>query len=186
MDLLLKIFNMDRVESQKLLNEYVKNPALINHCQMVAKAMEFYAKKLNLDAKQVEDWYIAGLIHDIDWEMYPDEHPNYAVANIFPQHGYSQEIIEAVRAHGPERTGKFPENNIEKHLFACDELSGFINAVALIRPNKFADLTSASVIKRLKDSRFAANVSREDIYKGVELINIPIEEHITNLISCFR
>lgn len=177
---------MNRENSLKLLDEYIKNEGLANHCKMVATAMEGYAKKLNLSEDEVNSWWMAGLLHDLDWEKYPDEHPNYAVNNILPQQGFSEEILNAIRAHAPDRTGKKPETQIEKYLFACDELSGFINAVSLIRPNGLSDLEAKSVIKRLKDKRFAANVSREDINMGAELIELPLNEHINNLISFFK
>lgn len=177
---------MNRTETLSLLNEYVKNESLVNHCKMVATAMEGYAKKLALPSEEVEEWWAAGLVHDIDWEMYPEEHPNYAVNNILPQKGFSAQILEAVKAHATSRTGKVPETSIEKYLFACDELSGFINAIGLIRPNGISDMEASSVTKRLKDKRFAANVSREDITNGVEMIGIPLNEHITNLIGFFK
>jgi len=177
---------MTRQESLDLVTEYIKNEALLKHCKMVATAMEGYARKLGLRDEEVEEWWTAGIVHDIDWEKYPDEHPNYAVTSIFPQKGYSTAVIEAVKAHATSRTGKFPETQIEKFLFACDELSGFINAVCLIRPNGLSDLEPSSVTKRLKDKRFAANVSREDITSGAEMIQLPINEHIANLIGFFK
>lgn len=186
MALFIKIINMNREETQNLVKQYIKNDALYRHCEMVATAMEGYAKKLGLNEYEIEEWWSAGLLHDIDWEMYPDEHPNYAVNNIFPQKGYSQAVIDAIKAHAPDRTGKKAETSIEKYLFACDELSGFINAVSLIRPNGLNDMEASSVTKRLKDKRFAANVSREDIIQGTELIELPMAEHITNLIEFFR
>lgn len=175
-----------REESLKLLNEYVKSASLLNHCMMVAKAMEGYAKSKNLSSEEVEIWWAAGLLHDLDWELYPDEHPNKAVNEILPPLGYSIELIEAIKAHGPERTGKQPETQIERYLFACDELSGFINAVSLVRPTKLEGMEPKSVIKRLKDNHFAANVSREDIKKGCELIEKDISEHAAFLISVFQ
>lgn len=186
MVLFIKTINMNREETQNLVKQYIKNDALYRHCEMVATAMEGYAKKLGLNEQEVEEWWSAGMLHDIDWEMYPDEHPNYAVNNILPQKGYSQVVIDAIKAHAPDRTGKKAEAQIEKYLFACDELSGFINAAGLIRPNGLSDMEASSVTKRLKDKRFAANVNREDIALGVELIGIPIAEHITNLIRFFR
>jgi predicted hydrolase (HD superfamily) len=153
---------------------------------MVATAMEGYAKKLGLPDEEIITWWTAGLLHDLDWEKYPDEHPNYAVNNILLQKGYSEMILNAIKAHAPDRTGKNPESEIEKYLFACDELSGFINAASLVRPSGLADMEAKSVVKRLKDKRFAANVNREDIYKGVELIGLPLNDHISNLISFFK
>lgn len=177
---------MNRDKTLKLLNEYIKNPALVNHCEMVGKAMEAYAKKLNLSSEEVEDWWTSGTLHDLDWEMYPDEHPNKACNEILPEIGYSENIINAIKAHASERTGKQPETTMEKYLFACDELSGFLNAAAMIRPNKFVDMEVTSIKKKLKDKRFAANVNREDIKQGAELIETPIEEHIQFLINVFK
>ena len=176
---------LGREESLNLLKEYVKNPSLLNHCEMVAKAMEAYAKKMDLPEAEVEEWYLSGLLHDLDWEMYPNEHPNKAINEILPQKGYSQTIIEAIKAHGPDRTGKHPETPIERYLFACDELCGFLNASSLMRPDRFKGMEVNSIKKKLKDKRFAANVSREDIAKGVELIGKTLDEHIEFLINVF-
>lgn len=153
---------------------------------MVAQAMEAYAKKLGKNEEETETWWSAGLLHDLDWELFPEEHPNKAVNEILPQAGYSEEVISAIKAHAPERTGKKPETEIERYLFACDELSGFMNAVALMRPNKFEDMKVKSVTKKLKDPHFAANVSRDDIRQGCELIGSELSTHIEFLISVFR
>jgi predicted hydrolase (HD superfamily) len=122
----------------------------------------------------------------LDWEKYPDEHPRKAVDEILPEAGYSAEIIDAIRAHAPERTGKDPETEMERYLFACDELSGFMYAVSLMRPNGFSDMKVKSVTKKLKDKRFAESVPREDIRKGAELIEKPLKEHIQFLIDVFK
>lgn len=177
---------MNKNTTITLVKEYINNEALFKHCRMVATAMEGYAKKLGLSESEIAEWWTAGMIHDIDWEKFPDEHPNYAVTNILPKNGYSHNIIEAVKAHAPGRTGKNPTTLIEKYLFACDELSGFINAVALIRPSGLSDMEASSVNKRLKDKRFAANVSREDIEEGLRLINLSLNEHTTNMINFFK
>lgn len=178
-------FMPTREESEVLLNEYIKSESLLNHCHMVAKAMEAYAKSLNLSSEEVDQWYTSGLIHDLDWEKFPDEHPNKAVNEILPEKGYPENVILAVKAHGPERTGKHPETQIEKYLFACDELSGFLNASSIMRPTGFDGMEVKSVKKKLKDKRFAANVSREDIEEGSKMIEKPIEEHIQFLIDVF-
>ena len=170
-----------REEAEKLLNQYVKNPALKKHMQMVAEAMAAYAKKLG---ENEELWYQAGLLHDLDWEAYPDEHPNKAVDEILTD--YPDELKQAILAHAPGRTGKEPETLIEKYLFACDELSGFLHAYALMRPNGFSGMKASKVKKKLKDKAFAANVSREDINKGFELIKVEPTEHIQFLIEVFR
>lgn len=177
---------MDRQDSINLLNEYIDNENLVNHCKMVAQAMEAYARSLDKNKEEIERWWQAGLLHDIDWEKFPEEHPNKAVNEILPEKGYSQDVIEAVKAHAPERTGKQPETEIERYLFACDELSGFMNAVSLMRPNAFDDMKVKSVTKKLKDSKFAANVPREDIKKGAELIGVELREHIQFLIGVFK
>ncbi|WP_421774557.1 HD domain-containing protein [Gracilimonas sp.] len=175
-----------REASLKLLNEFIKGESLQNHSMMVARAMEAYARTLNKSDEQVEEWWNAGLLHDLDWEKYPDEHPHKAVDEILPQHGYPESVIEAIKAHAPERTGKKPENEMERYLFACDELSGFMNAVSLMRPNGFEDMKVKSVTKKLKDAKFAANVPREDISKGAELIGKELNDHIAFMINIFR
>lgn len=169
-----------RADSQQLMEQYIKNDALRRHCLMVAQAMEAYAQALGEDS---ELWYQTGLLHDLDWEMYPDEHPNKAVTEIVNE--YPTELIEAIKAHAPERTGKQPETLIERYLFACDELAGFMHAVALMRPNGFADMKPKSVKKKLKDVSFAANVSRADIEQGFTLIGKTPDEHISFLIAVF-
>lgn len=175
-----------KADSKKLLHEYIKNEALIHHCQMVATAVEAYATALGKPEEEIHEWWTAGLLHDLDWEKFPEEHPNKATDEILPERGYSAEIIEAIRAHAPERTGKQPETEMERYLFACDELSGFMHAVSLMRPTGFTGMKPKSVTKKLKTLNFAANVSREDIQKGAELINKPLNEHIQFLISVFE
>ncbi|MCS7317542.1 MAG: hypothetical protein NZZ41_04375 [Candidatus Dojkabacteria bacterium] len=175
-----------RKDSYELLYKYIKSKSLLNHSYMVATGMEYYARLLSLSSEEIEEWWHAGLLHDLDWEMYPETHPLVAVNQILPDLGYSAAIINAIKAHAPERTNYMPTTNIEKFLFACDELSGFLYAVALVRPNKFSDMTVASVIKRLKEKSFASNINRLDIQKGADLIGITLEEHIQNLITCFQ
>jgi len=176
---------MDKNKLNEILNEYIKNPSLIKHSKMVALAMEHYASMYMLPGSEVFEWYTAGLLHDLDWEMYPEEHPNYSIEHILPTLQISNQVINAIRAHAPQITGYYPTTKMETHLFACDEISGFINAVTLVRPNGIKDLEPKSVIKRLKEKSFAANVNRDDIYKGLDLIGINLEEHIKNLIIAF-
>lgn len=175
-----------REQSEELLAEYIDSENLKQHCFMVADAMEAYANELEIRDAEIEKWWAAGLLHDLDWEKFPDEHPNRAVNKILPPLGYSSEVIAAIKAHAPERTGKEPESEMERYLFACDELSGFMNAVALMRPNGFSDMKVKSVKKKLKDKRFAANVSRQDIQKGAELIGTDLSEHTLFLIGVFK
>ncbi len=170
-----------RSEAEELVKTHIQSEALRHHCSMVAQAMEAYAKSLGEDS---ELWYQAGLLHDLDWEEFPDEHPNTAVKEWLTN--YPESLRLAILAHGPERTGKNPETLIERYLFACDELSGIMYAVSIMRPNRFADMEPKSVKKKLKDKSFAANVSRADITKGMELIEKSEDEHIAFLISIFR
>lgn len=170
-----------REQAEALVGQYVKSEALRRHCSMVAQAMAAYAKVLGEDQ---ELWYQAGLLHDLDWEMFPDEHPNKAVNELL--RGYPLDLIEAIKAHAPQRTGKNPETLMEKYLFACDEISGLMHAVSLMRPNGFADMEIKSVKKKLKDKSFAANVSRDDINHGLALIDKTPEEHFGFLIGVFR
>ncbi len=170
-----------REEAIKLLHEYIADPALRHHCEMVASVLEAYAKKHNLDQ---ELWYQTGLLHDLDWEKYPDEHPNKAVTEILKS--YPQPLLQAIRAHAPLRTNVQPESLLERYLFASDELSGFLNAYSLMRPEKFAGMKASKVKKKLGDKSFAANVSREDIALGFELIDEDPDEHIQFLIEIFK
>lgn len=178
--------HQNREKSKKLLKEYIESDSLILHSHMVADAMEGYAIELGLPDEEKENWWTSGLLHDLDWEKYPEEHPHKALNEILPPLGYPEEVLSAIEAHAPERTGKQPETTIERYLFACDELSGFMNAVALMRPNGFSDMKVKSVTKKLKDKRFAANVSRDDIRKGAELVEKQLNDHIRFLIEVFR
>lgn len=176
----------ERKESEALLREYIESDSLLVHSHMVADAMEEYAASLGKSEEEIQTWWTAGLLHDLDWEKYPDEHPNKAVKEILPEKEYGNQIIQAIESHAPERTGRQPETEIERYLFACDELSGFMNAVSLMRPNKFSDMKVKSVKKKLKDKRFAENVPREDIKRGAELINTDLNNHIKFLIETFK
>ena len=176
----------DRNKSENLLKHYITSSSLREHCYMVAQAMQAYARMNGKGESEQELWWTSGLLHDLDWEMYPDEHPIRAADEILPAAGYPETVIDAVRSHAPERSGKEPVSEMECYLFACDELSGFMKAVALMRPNEFGDMKARSVIKKMKDKRFAANVSRSDIHKGTELIKKELNEHISFLISVFN
>lgn len=170
-----------RQQSQDTLTQYVKNPALLKHCRMVAAAMEACAEALGEDN---ELWHQAGLLHDLDWEAFPDEHPNKAINELLVE--YPNELLQAIAAHAPDRTGKQPETQIERYLFANDELSGLMHAVSLMRPGGFNDMKPKSIKKKLKDKSFAANVSRDDINQGFELIGKTPDEHIEFLITVFQ
>lgn len=176
---------VSREKSIELLNTYVENESLNQHCKMVAVAMEAYALDLGKSTNEVGEWWAAGLLHDLDWEKFPDEHPNKAINEILPEFGYPDSVLNAIKAHAPERTGKEPETEIERYLFACDEISGFMNAVSLMRPTGFEGMKVSSVTKKLKTLNFAANVPREDIRKGANLIGKELNDHIQFLIGVF-
>jgi len=170
-----------------LLEKYIEGENLRHHCLMVSEAMHAYAKNLNKSAEETEKWWLSGLLHDLDWEKFPDEHPNLAINTILPEAGFSDpELLNAIAAHAPERTGVQPESELSRYLFACDELSGFMHAVSLMRPNGFDDMSVKSVKKKLKDKKFAENVPREDIKRGAELIQTDLDTHIQFLIDVFR
>ena len=177
---------MNTKEAQQLLAKWIPNENLQHHCQMVATAMKASAEKLGKEQPEIHNWWLAGLLHDLDWEQHPDDHPNYALAHIFPETELPEEVIGAIRAHAPERTGVEPSSEIERYLFACDEISGFMHAVSLMRPEGYKGMKPKSVNKKLKDKRFAANVSREDIRKGAELIDTDLNDHIMFLAEVFE
>lgn len=176
----------NRDQSLQILHEYVEGNSLLHHSKMVAEAMEAYAIHLGKNKEEIEEWWSAGLLHDLDWEKFPDEHPNKAINDILPKFDYPDNVIDAIRAHAPERTGKNPESEIERFLFACDELSGFMHAVSLMRPTGFEGMKVKSVTKKLKTLKFAESVPRGDIRKGADLIDKDLNEHIRFLISCFQ
>jgi lysyl-tRNA synthetase, class II len=170
-----------RKDAEKLLEAYIHDKALRNHCYMVANALQAYAQTLGEDE---ELWYQTGLLHDLDWEQFPDEHPNKAINEILTD--YPEILLKAIATHAPERTGQSPQTLLEKYLFACDEISGFINAVSLLRPDGYKDMKPKSIKKKLKTKQFAANVKREDIEEGLKLIDKSADEHFEFLIKVFQ
>lgn len=169
-----------RQVAEDLLHKYIKNQNLHKHCLMVAKALESYAKELNQDQ---ELWYQTGLLHDLDWEKYPDEHPQYALDHLLKD--YPQELRQAVASHAPNRTGQKPDTLLDRYLYACDELSGFLHAYALMRPKGFDGMKYKSVKKKLKDKAFAGGVDRDDIAQGFTLIDSDAKDHVEFLIQVF-
>ena len=170
-----------REDSQALLEKYIENPALRHHCEMVAEAMDAYAQKYGEDA---DLWYQTGLLHDIDYEKFPEEHPFKGANELL--NGYPETLTRAVLAHGPEITGVQPESLMERYLFACDEISGFMHAYALMRPNGFEGMKASKILKKLKDLNFAAKINRNDIARGFELIDEEPAEHIRFLVDVFN
>jgi len=173
---------MNREQALTLLNEYTKNPALIRHALCVEATVRHYAR---LHGEDEQQWGLAGLLHDFDYERWPEppEHTREG-AKILREAGYDEEVIGAVLSHVPWNLQGYPRDRpIRKTLFACDELSGFIYAVALIRPERIVGLKPKSIVKKLKQKSFAAAVSREDIDEGAQLLGIELSEHIANCIE---
>ena len=167
---------MDRAAAVAILNDHVKTDTLTKHLLAVEAAMKGYARKFGADEEQ---WGIAGLLHDFDWEICPtpEDHPTYG-ANILRERGVPDDIVRAVLSHG-DHTGMERESLMEKTLFAVDELSGFVRAVALVRPGKsLDDLKPRSVKKKMKDKAFARDIHREDITKGAAEMGVDLDEHI--------
>jgi putative nucleotidyltransferase with HDIG domain len=172
----------DRDDALALLDEWVDAPGLRNHMLAVEAAVRHYA---GLRGGDPEVWGLAGLLHDLDWERHPEEHPLKGV-EVLRERGYPDEVIHAVLAHRPDFTGVEPETELDRALYACDELSGLVVACCLVRPNGIDDLRPKSVVKKLKDRAFAAGVSREDVVRGFELIGLERNEHIQNVIDGLR
>jgi predicted hydrolase (HD superfamily) len=148
---------------------------------MVAKGMEAYAQKLN----QNEDlWYVTGLLHDLDYDKFPDEHPKESL-KWFTDWGYPNELIQAISAHAMSsgRTDTQPKTQLDFALIACDEMSGLLYAYSLMRPSGFEGMEAKSVMKKFKDKSFAAKIDREEILMGVEGLGVDLKEHIELLIK---
>jgi putative nucleotidyltransferase with HDIG domain len=172
----------ERAQAVALLEEWVENEALRKHMYAVEAAVRHYARQRGAD----EDlWGLAGLLHDLDWEKHPDRHPLQAVEKL-QELGYPEEVIHAIHAHRADFTGVSPETELDRVLYACDELSGLVYACCLVRPSGIDDLTPKSVVKKLKDKTFAAGVSRDDVAHGIELIGLERNVHIQNVIDGLR
>jgi putative nucleotidyltransferase with HDIG domain len=175
----------NRPDAWALLNEYTKGESLLKHAMAVEAAVRGYARKFGEDE---EAWGVTALLHDFDYERWPTlgDHPNKG-AEILREKGYPEWMIRAIASHAKEITGVTRDSQLEKTLFACDELAGFITAASLIRPSKSVlDLEAKSVMKRMKDKAFARGVKREDLHEGAALLGLPLEEHITNVIGFMR
>ena len=175
---------MNRDDALAILNKYVKNPNLIKHMLAVEVTMRYYARKYGEDE---EKWGIAGLLHDFDWEIHPtmEEHP-LAGAPILREHGVPEEIVHAVLSHA-NHTGIPRESLMEKALFACDEITGLITAVALVRPSRaLYDLKPKSVKKKWKDKSFAAGANREEMEQGAQELGVELWQHVANVIEAMN
>jgi len=175
---------MKREEAIALVHEYVKNENLVRHMLAVEAAMRFYAAKFSEDQ---DVWGITGILHDFDWEIHPtlEQHP-IAGAPILRQRGVPEEIVRAVLSHA-DHTGIPRQTRMEKALYACDEITGLITAVALVRPSRsLADLEASSVKKKWKDKAFAAGANRDEIARAAEEFGVELWEHVGNIILAMR
>jgi len=177
---------ISREEALTLLREYTKNENLIKHALAVEAAMRAYAKKFGVNEDE-EKWGIVGLLHDFDYERYPKapDHPLMG-AQILAEKGYPEDMIYAIKAHA-DYLGLERKSLLDKALYAVDELTGLIVAVALVRPSKkLAEVTIESVKKKWKDKAFAKGVNREDIEKGAQELGIPLNEHIDLVLKAMQ
>jgi putative nucleotidyltransferase with HDIG domain len=178
-----------REDAWKLVCEYTQSESLRKHMLAVEACVRAYARKNGADE---ELWGIAALLHDFDYERWPNaehsadrEHPAEG-AKILREKGYSEETVRAILSHA-EYSGVPRQSALEHTLFACDELAGFLTACTYVRPSKsILDLEVSSVKKRMKDKAFARGVSREDVIKGAEELGVPLDEHITFCIGALR
>jgi len=175
---------MDRPSAFALLREYTKNENLIKHALAVEACVRAYARKFGEDE---ETWGLVALLHDFDYDLYPtpQEHP-YIGNKILEDRGYPEFFRRAIMSHA-DYTGVTRETPLEKTLFACDEVAGFLTACSLVKPGKsIFEVEAPSVKKKLKDKAFARSVSREDITKGAAELGVDLEEHIAFCIQAMR
>jgi putative nucleotidyltransferase with HDIG domain len=178
-----------RDNAWNLLCEYTQSESLRKHALAVEACTRAYARRFGADENL---WSLAGLLHDFDYERWPNaahhptqEHP-YEGSKILRERGYSEEMIHAILGHA-NYCGVFRESQLDRALFACDELAGFLTACALIKPSKsIHEVEAASVKKKLRDKAFARGVNREDVYKGAEELGVPLEDHIAFCIDALR
>jgi len=175
---------MTREEAWQLVCEWIQNENMRKHLLAVEAAMRFYARKFGEDE---EKWGLVGLLHDLDYEKHPDppEHPQFG-ANFLKERGLPEDMVNAILAHA-DWTGVPRDTLMAKALFACDELTGFLVACALVMPSKkLREVRVDTVIRKMKDKSFARKVSREDIIRGAQELGIPLEEHIANVLTAMN
>jgi putative nucleotidyltransferase with HDIG domain len=173
-----------RDEAHALLREYVTSDSLVHHCEAVEAAVRAYARK---HAADQDTWGLAGLLHDFDYERWPDA-PNHPLkgSEILRERGYPDEVIYAILSHADYLTD-FPRVHLlDKALYACDELAGLITATAILRPTGIADLTAASVLKKMKSKGFARGVNRDDVVRGAADFGVDLAEHIQFMIEAMK
>jgi putative nucleotidyltransferase with HDIG domain len=172
-----------REQAWETLTRYTQSEALLRHALAVEASTASYARRLGEDE---ELWRVTALLHDFDYEMHPtlDKHPQDG-APILREEGYPEEVVEAVLSHA-DHLGLPRDTPLKKTLYACDELSGFVHACGLVRPTGLDGLEPKSVRKKLKQPSFAAGVNRDDVTRGAELLELDLDEHITNVIAALQ
>jgi predicted hydrolase (HD superfamily) len=171
---------MTRSEAFDILQSLTKSVSLLRHARTVELVMAAYAEKLG---EPKEEWAVTGLLHDADYEAFPDQHPNVIVEKLI---GMGEpKIAHAISAHYTKWNVPY-DTNLDKGLLACDELTGFIVACCQVRPDGIATLEVKSVVKKLKDKGFAAKVDRDEVYKGAELFQVQMNDHIGFIIDVLR
>lgn len=175
---------MDRTAAYALVCQYTASESLRKHMLAVEAALRAYAKRFSEDE---EKWGIVGLLHDFDYERWPNppDHPLHG-AEILAEHGYPADVIYAIKSHADYLPDCPRISRLDKTLYACDELAGFIVAVAMVRPEGLAGMQASSVKKKLKQKSFAAAVKREDIVRGAEDLGVPLDEHIQFVIDAVQ
>jgi len=171
---------MTKEEARKILHEFTEGESLLRHSRSVELVMEAYAKEYGEDP---DEWAIAGMLHDADYEKYPDKHPTLIVQRL--RELGEEKIAHAISAHYTGWNVPY-ETLLDKALLACDELTGFIIACSHVRPDKIEGLKAKSVIKKLKDKSFAAKVEREEVRKGTELLEKDLGDHIDFIIAVLQ
>ncbi len=176
--------SLSRNEAWALVTEHTQSESLRKHMLAVEAAVRGYAR---LWGEDEDDWGVVALLHDFDYERWPDQtnHPFRGV-EILKEKGYPDWVTRAILSHA-DYSGVPRESRLEKALYACDEMSGFVTAAALVRPSKSVlDLEAGSVLKRMKDKAFAKAVNREDLKRGAEELGLPLEDHVGNVIQFLR
>ncbi len=176
---------VSRDAAWQLLTEWTQSESLRKHALAVEAAVRGYARQ---QGASEEEWGVVALLHDFDYERFPTlgDHPNKGCEHLRAL-GYPDWVMRAIQSHAWEITGVEPDTPLERTLVACDEMAGFVTAASLVRPSKsILDLEASSVVKRMKDKAFARQVPREHLKRGAELVGLPLDQHITNVIVFMR